>query len=642
MQVVGVDFGTTNVRVATWDSEQTTPPQPRSIDINLEEPIMPAVVALQMQPNGEVAIVVGEDAEGMTDEAGVTRVIHNIKRLALSTDPYFNWHRAFHSAHEKTEPDLSEEGAGTWPPRWWDPETLCVKEFGREFPVWELVGSILTEAFQRAGIGGDYEWRAGCPVHSDFLYRKGLADTLTQVTGKAGNIHWVVEEPFLFLLAARVIGQLREGSYLVYDVGGGSFDCAVVEINGDKTQIYGADGNPWLGGADIVRWLDEELRRKGHRVQPSLLRQAIETVSVTGHLKLQEGPFITLDCAKESGDVKDLLSGEIVGDVKTALEGLRFFRRSVAVSRDAYIGAKSLWWTRPSHEIPTPEGSIRYPPAGEVLYARYKGHSPQDRELREVRFVWQLMLPDLVDDVDRIILCGGPTKSPLFSENLERSFKAEKVVAASDLMPSIVDPELTGASVGACYSAKFSTGHREYTPLYVNRLPLQVTLEDLQTGEKAEYHPFQHFTTPRMERRESGAVTYGKNEPFADFVSPETLSEQPEDPISLNRYELTVTDIDGTVLERQSIDKKLNTRLIGAKRTLVISRYQHVRVAEWSDKSGVVLHTVLTDMPGQTEDQRLAYANLERQNEEDKARENARIERALEDLRYDIEPGQTG
>ena len=640
MQVIGIDFGTTNVRIATWDSEEAAPPQPQPISIIGDDPIMPAVVALQRQSDGEVAIIVGEDADGMTDEVGVTRVIHNIKRLALSTDPYFNWHRAFHSAHEKTEPVLSEEEGGTWPPQWWDPETLCVKEFGREFPVWELVGSILTEAFQRAGISGDYEWRAGCPVHADLLYRKGLADTLTRVTGKAGNIHWVVEEPFLFLLAARVIGQLQEGSYLVYDVGGGSFDCAVVEISGDKTQIYGADGHPWLGGADIARGLDQELLKQGYRVQPNLLRQAIETVSVTGHVKLQEGPFITLDYAKESGEVKDRLAGEIVGDVKTALEELRFFRKSVAVSRDAYIGAKSLWWTRPPYEIPTPEGSIRYPPAGEVLYERYKGHNPQDRELREVRFVWQLMLPDLVNDVDRIILCGGPTKSPLFSENLEKSFKTGNVAVASDMMPGIANPELTGASVGACYSAKFSTGQREYTPLYVNRLPLQVNLEDLQTGETAEYHPFQHFTAPRIEWQESGEVTAKKYEPFADFVSPQILSEDPEDPISLNRYELTVTDIDGTVLKRQFIDDKLNTRLIEAKRTLVINRYQHVLVAEWSDKSEVALHTVLTDMPGQTDDQRLAYDNLQRQNEEDRSREKARIDRALDELRKDWEPGQ--
>ena len=626
MQVVGIDFGTTNVRIATWDSEQAAPPQSQPVSIIGDSPTMPAVVALQMQPNGEVAIIVGEDADGMTDEAGVTRVIRNIKRLALSTDPYVSWHLEFRNAHEEAKPVPAEEETGLWHPKWWDPETFCVKEFGREFPVWELVGSILTEAFQRAKISGDYEWRAGCPVHSDFLYRKGLADTLSQVTGKDGNIHWIVEEPFLFMLATRVIGQLQPGSYLAYDVGGGSFDCAVVEIRDDKTQIYGADGHPSLGGSDIDEWLEQELRRKGYRVQLNLLRQGKETLSKnTRFVELQQGPFITLDYAKESSDVKDHLAGEIVVDVKTTLEERRFLEKSVSVSRDAYIGAKSLWWTRPEEEIAIPGGKVRYPPAGEVLYQRYTDHSPQDRELREVRFVWQLMLPDLAADVDKVILFGGPTKCHLFPEYLEKHFRAENIVAASELMPSIVDPELTGASVGACYSAKFSAGYREYTPLYVNRLPLQVTLEDLQTGEKAEYQPFQHFTAPLTKWRESGEVDSQKNEPFADFVAPETLSEHPEDPISSNRYELTVTDTDGTVLKRQPIGDKLNTRLIGAKRKLVINRYQHVLVAEWSDKSGVALHTVLTEMPGQTDDQRGAYANLEKQQEEDKAREDARI-----------------
>lgn len=627
MQVVGVDFGTTNVRIATWDSEQAAPPQPQSVSIIGDSPVMPAVVALQMQSNGEVAIIVGEDADGMTDEAGVTRVIRNIKRLALSTDPYVSWHLEFRNSHEEAKPVPAEEETGLWHPKWWDPETLCVKEFGREFPVWELVGSILTEAFQRAKISGDYEWRAGCPVHSDSLYRKGLADTLSQVTGKAGDIHWIVEEPFLFILATRVIGQLQAGSYLAYDVGGGSFDCAVVEIKNDKTQIYGADGHPSLGGSDVDDWLNQELRNRGYRVRLNLLRQAKETLSKnTRFVELQEGPFITLDYAKESSDDKDRLAVGSVVDVKTTLDELRFLEKSVGVSRDAYIAAKSVpLWTRPRQEILTPEGSKRYPPAGEVFYERYKGHSPQDRELREVSFVWQLMLPDLADDVAKVILFGGPTKCSLFPEYLEKCFGAEKIVAASELMPSIVDPELTGASVGACYSAKFSANYREYTPLYVNRLPLQVTLEDLQTGGKAEYHPFQHFTAPRIEWQESGEATAKKYEPFADFVSPQILSEDHEDPISLNRYELTVTDIDGTVLKRQFIDDKLNTRLIAAKRTLVINRYQHVLVAEWSDKSEVALHTVLTDMPGQTDDQREAYDILLDQKAEDKAREDARI-----------------
>ena len=31
MQVVGVDFGTTNVRISTWDSEQAQPPEPKLI-----------------------------------------------------------------------------------------------------------------------------------------------------------------------------------------------------------------------------------------------------------------------------------------------------------------------------------------------------------------------------------------------------------------------------------------------------------------------------------------------------------------------------------------------------------------------------------------------------------------------------------
>ena len=648
MQVVGVDFGTTNVRIATWDSEQPAPPQPQPISVVGDEPIMPAVVALQKQPNGEVAIKVGEEADGLGDEEGVTRVIRDIKRFALSTDEYVHWHLGVRNAHEQDKYENADAKRDAWPPKWWNPSAQRVEEFGREFSIWDLIGEVLTEAFRRANISGDYEWRAGCPVHSDFTYRKGLADALAQVTGKPGNIHWIVEEPFLFLLAARVMGQLQVGSYLVYDVGGGSFDCAVVEVTNRQTQIYGADGHPLLGGWDIDDQLNRDLLKQRYSVQPNQLRLGKETLSrQVPHYELpkqdneQRDAFITLDYANAPPEVKDLLEGKLVFDVKDALSELRFLEKSVfAVSREAYIGAKSLWWKRPSERIPTSDGYLRYPPVGDVLFKRYKEHSGGGRELREVGFVWQLMLPDLVTDVDGVILCGGPTKSPLFQEYLEERFGTEKVISASTLMPPDLNPELTGASLGACYSAIFSVGYREYTPLYVNRLPLQVTLEDLQTGEKAEYRPFQHFTAPVKELSEPGEETSRKYDPFADFISPQTLSEHPDDPISLNRYELTVTDTDGTVLKRSFVDDQLNTRLMGANRKMVIDRYQRVIVAEWSDKSGVALHPVLIDMPGQTDAQREAYAILQQQEEEDRDYEITRIQAELESHRYEREWGQ--
>ena len=83
MQVIGVDFGTTNVRIATWDSEQDLPPEPKLIGAGATT-VMPAVVALRREAGGKVSIIAGEEAASGTGGPDDTVVIPNIKRLALS------------------------------------------------------------------------------------------------------------------------------------------------------------------------------------------------------------------------------------------------------------------------------------------------------------------------------------------------------------------------------------------------------------------------------------------------------------------------------------------------------------------------------------------------------------------------------
>ena len=122
MQIVGVDFGTSNVRIATWDDESQL--APRSILIGKGEgaATMPAVIAFQR----DAPPLVGEAADELTDGADAdTVVVRNIKRWALTSDLYVDSH-------------LKEISKVT-PPCWWNEETRCVKAFGEEFPVWDVI-----------------------------------------------------------------------------------------------------------------------------------------------------------------------------------------------------------------------------------------------------------------------------------------------------------------------------------------------------------------------------------------------------------------------------------------------------------------------------------------------------------------------
>lgn len=560
MQIVGVDFGTTNIRISTWDSDQNLPPEVKLIGHG-GTTTMPAVVAFQKNDNGKTDVVVGEDADALHDEKNKTLVIRNIKRYALSSDDYVFWHLDVRKQQEEAKGEISE-----WPQQEWDEANRSFRIWGEEFQVWDLIRLMLVEAFRRASFVGEFdEWRAGCPVHADIAYREGLAQVLLRVTGKA-DVNWIAEEPILFLTLAREIGDLQEGSYLIYDLGGGSFDCTLVEVKADGMLVYGADGHPLLGGSDV----DKELVKKlGYTGQISLLRQAKERLSTSNPSEvLSDGKTITLS------------------DIESVLRDEKFATKSITTTRDAYVGAKVLWKRKPLTEE---QGA---PPIGEVY----------DRDLHtgEVRFVWQLMWDDIAHDVDKIILVGGPTRVGYLHRELARRFGEEKIITATELLRTLIgtpDLELVGISMGACYSYKDS-----YGPLYLNRIPARIKLQDIQTGEEVGYEPYQHLDYKRGQRDDANAErrVIRTSNPFASYVS-ETLIQDKSNP---HEYELTAAYPHGDVLfpdpddvsrqARYRIDGFLEPgdegsvpRLPADNLRLIIDRYGRVGVEKYSSGPGL-------------------------------------------------------
>ena len=430
MQIVGVDFGTTNVRLANWDSDQPNI-SAKSVKIGLGQDgqytgsTMPAVIAFQRQRSGEVITLLGEDADGLT-KGPDTVIVRNIKRWALAKDPYVQWHL---------------ESSGVQQEEWWNANTRSVVVWDEEIPVKEIMRRILTEAFRRADITGDFEWRAGCPVHAGIEYRTELAEVLSEFGG-ADSVTAVVQEPVLFLELARQLDRLPAGSYLVYDVGGGSFDCAIAEVGADgQMSVYAAHGNPLLGGV----YIDDLLgKRIGHQGSDRDLRIAKEGLNPSGP-PIDTGEGTLLDWS----------------DLEEELNKSLFLDKTLVALREAYITAKVLWKpgdnSSPISDIP----SCRL----EAMPSAFK------------------------KDLDRIILTGGPTKSPYFRDTLKEMFGSDLVVCAEDIVPvEIDDPELACLSLGACYMAT-----ERYNPLYVNRLPARVILQESDALNAVGYEPYSHF-----------------------------------------------------------------------------------------------------------------------------------------------------
>ena len=507
MQIVGVDFGTSNVRIATWDSE--SPLTPRSAGVGEGDAFtMPAVIAFRR----DAPPVVGEGADGLTDSAD-TVVVRNIKRWALSSDRYVDLHL---KVNEVPVPD------------WWDPETRCVATpWGEAFPVWDVIRQILQEAFLSAGpwlaeLGDEFQWRAGCPVQADLEYRSRLAEVLSEF-GSGNAVTSVVEEPVLFLVLARQLGALIPGSsYLVYDLGGGSFDSALAEVSNDgRMTVYASQGNPTLGGSLIDELLTNRL---GYTGSPSSLRVAKEG--------LQDKPTSPIDNGTLS-----------LSDLENALKEDLFLEKTHVAMREAYISAKVVW---------------KYDANAPTLGYSLLPSCPLEQ------------LPTaFAKDLDTVILCGGPSKSPYIRARMKEFFGDTLVVTAEDLIPSeIPDPELTALSIGACYAVE-----ENYNPTYIRRLPARISLTDTVTGDRQEYQPYQHFSDRNV------------FDPEVPFISPPLPLPPQEDPNG--RYELTVAGLDGEIYASKVADWK-STHSVHHDRSvyLVIDRFGQVGIEvsgyQWS------------------------------------------------------------
>lgn len=500
MEIVGIDFGTTNVRISVWDPEDQNYGLPRPIEIGRGLPYMPVVVALQKQENSSVSIVVGEDADVLEDNYN-TIVIRDIKRWAQISDS------------KELQVKARFDVMGVSRPTNWnlidsqDGKPGYIEAWGEHFQFVDLMGAILKEALKRANLPDEFEWRAGCPVHAGIEYRKWLNDLMTEFSGNS-NLNWIADEPVLFMAFLRRM-NLDAGSYLVYDLGGGSFDCALVEMLSDGDIIvYGADGHPLLGGTDV----DSLLKQQFPNAPVNSLRSAKENVSL-------ENPVAPIQAG----------SNLKWADVESALNKYKFIPRSLMALRDSYVSSKVVWGRREQDF-----------PFGETIEENSEDDSEGDRT-GKVRFIWQLNYDDIAKDMvedeegkivlNKIILFGGPTRSQFFKNNLGRRFGSDKIIPTSDLLPGLDFAEMVALSMGACY---FARGRYDY--MVPSRLPINATLVGKEYGEIG-YSAHQYFGAPNK-----------NNSLFSPFES--TILAQDKD--NPQEYELTIATPDGSVLRKDS------------------------------------------------------------------------------------------
>ncbi len=293
-KIVGLDLGTTNSLVATVDSGI-----PYVIADADGHRLCPSVVHF---PAADAAPVVGHAANRV-------RVLHPAS--TVYSVKRFMGRRGAEIAREEmlvTYP-VRGEGAG--------PVTIPIR--GRDYTPEEVSAEILKKLKLTAEADlGEAVTRAVITVPAYFN------DAQRNATKRAGElagftVERIVNEPTAAALAYG-LDRLKEHSKIaVYDLGGGTFDLSILELNAGVFQVLATNGNTRLGGDDLDKRLVEFLMEKveelkGLRVeaedptaapsstlQPSLLarlREAAEAAKIRLSTETEAEivlPFLTPD-----------------------------------------------------------------------------------------------------------------------------------------------------------------------------------------------------------------------------------------------------------------------------------------------------------------------------------------------------------
>jgi molecular chaperone DnaK len=339
-KIVGIDLGTTNSLVATVDAGI-----PLVIADAHGQRLTPSVVHF---PAANAGVIVGHEA--------------NRVRLLKPAETVYSVKRFMGRRGAEIS---DEEKSVTFPVNAENSSAVTIPLHGKNYSPEEISAEVLKKLKRDAeNYFGEAVTRAVITVPAYFN------DAQRNATKRAGElagftVERIVNEPTAAALAYG-LDKLKEKSKIaVYDLGGGTFDLSILELNEGVFQVLATNGNTRLGGDDLDRKVVEWLNRK--------------IVESANHLTIQPFDHSTLSRIREAAEIAKIkLSTET--EVEIALPFL------------------------------TPEFSFSYQLTRAELesltrdiIARTRPHCL--RALADAKLA--------AKDLDQIILVGGQTRMPL-------------------------------------------------------------------------------------------------------------------------------------------------------------------------------------------------------------------------------------
>jgi len=260
-KIVGIDLGTTNSLVATVDSGI-----PFVIADADGQRLTPSVVHV---PGADAAPIVGHKANRVR-VLRPAETVYSVKR--------FMGRRGAEISREEMLVTYPVRGAGAGP--------VTIDLPGRAWTPEEISAAVLKK------LKGDAEAYLGEAVTRAVITVPAyFNDAQRNATKRAGElagftVERIVNEPTAAALAYGLDKLKERAKIAVYDLGGGTFDLSILELNGGVFQVLSTQGDTRLGGDDldgrVLNFLIEKIRTAGG---PDLSRRETEILPLLSRLR---------------------------------------------------------------------------------------------------------------------------------------------------------------------------------------------------------------------------------------------------------------------------------------------------------------------------------------------------------------------
>lgn len=283
-KIIGIDLGTTNSAMAVMEGSEP------EILVNAEgDRTTPSVVGF------------GKDGERTVGKAAKNKAVTNPENTIASVKRFIGRSYAETGEEQKTVAYMVKNGNGG---------RAVVDIDGKDYMPEEISAMVLQK------IKSDAEKRVGEPITQAVITVPAyFNDAQRQATKDAGkiaglNVLRIINEPTASSLAYGLdkIKDGKEHRFLVYDLGGGTFDVSILDLADGVFEVRASNGNGHLGGDDfdnrVMDWIADkfkaqngfELKRDpmtNQRLKEAGEKAKIELSSVMStDINL---PFITMD-----------------------------------------------------------------------------------------------------------------------------------------------------------------------------------------------------------------------------------------------------------------------------------------------------------------------------------------------------------